>query len=730
MFEFGPQVIRTLEPLFQLFRDESVAPSLALWIGVAALACAVWLGLVFVAPTWLEIRRRTRALRDLPDREAFARGFERFDGLMRVRGRLRHAWGELKEALILPEEDEPRPVVRNTVRPSLYLNLHDLGLHFRGFHALPNVFVGVGLLFTFAGLVAALRFASEGIGAGDLDRTQQALTDLLRAATFKFYTSIAGLLASILFGFFLRSCVSWLEHALDRLCTELEARMLFVTPEALALRHLRLAETQAVELKRFNTELAIAIGRQVEAAFDAALARRVEPAAQAMHERLAQLPHELGGAMTPAVAQLEQAVAQIADQNRTRLGDLAEDFHKQLRGAAGAELQGLAQTLARVGEALDRTSGQLGASGEDLLRQVQSATLELTAAVKEIEGTMRGLQDRARAEAEADGARRAQQFEAMRQDVERVVGSLAEAQEATLARLNRESDDAAARIGERLQTAAEQLERSGAVVMATVAQVSGHLAELGMRVGAEVEAQVKRAAAETAERQAGAMEAGQRRMAEATAAIVASLDGLGERFAAASASLAAQVDQALEGLRAVERRFAEHAGAITRASEGAGKSATAFEAAAIGIGRATAPVLQAVQVVAQSVDGLKSANADSVAAVRGTLQRIEAVGATIAETSAALREVWDQHAGRFAQVDVELGKAFRQMVEGAQANAEAIRRYVEEFDGALADSVERLGGAVEELSEFASELGTGTALLGKTGERLASAGERLAMAMR
>ena len=34
-----------------------------------------------------------------------------------------------------------------------------------------------------------------------LDRTQAALTDLLHAATFKFYTSIAGLLSSIALGF-------------------------------------------------------------------------------------------------------------------------------------------------------------------------------------------------------------------------------------------------------------------------------------------------------------------------------------------------------------------------------------------------------------------------------------------------------------------------------------------------------------------------------------------------
>jgi hypothetical protein len=72
------------------------------------------------------------------------------------------------------------------------------GLNFPVWQALPNYFVGVGLLFTFFGLVAALQFASGAVAA-DIDEAQGALRNLLAAATFKFMTSICGLFSSIVF---------------------------------------------------------------------------------------------------------------------------------------------------------------------------------------------------------------------------------------------------------------------------------------------------------------------------------------------------------------------------------------------------------------------------------------------------------------------------------------------------------------------------------------------------
>jgi hypothetical protein len=201
MFDVGRHVIDVLGPVFELFKDETVAPNIALWLVAFAGTCAAWLVLRYILPLSLTLRERIAVVRRAKDTHAFALTFDQVDKVLRQGRHFGHAWGEFRKGLIEPDPDEPRPVIRNTVRPSFYLNLQDLGLHFPGFHALPNVFVGLGLLFTFIGLVAALHFAAQGVGEADLDRTQIALTNLLHAATFKFHTSIAGLLSSIAFGF-------------------------------------------------------------------------------------------------------------------------------------------------------------------------------------------------------------------------------------------------------------------------------------------------------------------------------------------------------------------------------------------------------------------------------------------------------------------------------------------------------------------------------------------------
>jgi hypothetical protein len=112
-------------------------------------------------------------------------------------------------------------------------------LTFTIFHRLPNYIVGFGLLFTF--LEIMLYFASSGV-TGTIDKAQHALGDLLNAATFKFLTSIAGLVCSIAFSLLYRWRIRAIDRAFDQLCAQLERLMSFIAPEQLAAKQLRKAE--------------------------------------------------------------------------------------------------------------------------------------------------------------------------------------------------------------------------------------------------------------------------------------------------------------------------------------------------------------------------------------------------------------------------------------------------------------------------------------------------------
>ena len=158
----------------------------------------------------------------------------------------------------------------------MYFNTAEAGLRFSIYRAMPNLFVGIGLLLTFFGLVSALYFTTEALkDTRDLAVSQQALRDLLHAASFKFYTSIAGLAGSIIMTLALRYGTSKIDLVFDALASVLESKLTFVMPESIALKHLYEAKEQTRNLKLFNTEVAISIGRHVEEALATTLAKQL-----------------------------------------------------------------------------------------------------------------------------------------------------------------------------------------------------------------------------------------------------------------------------------------------------------------------------------------------------------------------------------------------------------------------------------------------------------------------
>ena len=164
-FNLGRYAIDAVLPFFSLFKDETVAPTIASVMVIIAVMLAIW----FAVSIWRakrQIDRRVRFMKGCEDRQDFFRKFDEFEGMMRRSKLLNHSWNEYQKTL-LPSKREST-VIESTVRPSDFINLVELehtGLKLKWFHNIPSVFVGFGLLFTFIGLVAALYFASQAIHA-------------------------------------------------------------------------------------------------------------------------------------------------------------------------------------------------------------------------------------------------------------------------------------------------------------------------------------------------------------------------------------------------------------------------------------------------------------------------------------------------------------------------------------------------------------------------------------
>ena len=98
----GQDVVQTVRPYFELFRDDGFAPALSLGLLVAAAIFGTVFLLRYVLLVWWSLWRQTRFVRRTGSYEGFAEHFEAVDNTLSANRRIRHAWQEFKETLILP----------------------------------------------------------------------------------------------------------------------------------------------------------------------------------------------------------------------------------------------------------------------------------------------------------------------------------------------------------------------------------------------------------------------------------------------------------------------------------------------------------------------------------------------------------------------------------------------------------------------------------------------------
>lgn len=187
---------------------------------------------------------------DTPERlrASFARNMGAVHGTMSARDKgsyvLQRAWLDYEQSFVDLEPDEIASSTRSEV---FFEGAGDPG---RAMEWWANIFVALGLMFTFLGIVAALSQATNAIGAGkDASVMQAALAALLGISAAKFWTSIAGVGSSLILRLYGRRWRQSLERLEDELCELLDAGVRHISPQALALRQLK-------ELQALNAALA------------------------------------------------------------------------------------------------------------------------------------------------------------------------------------------------------------------------------------------------------------------------------------------------------------------------------------------------------------------------------------------------------------------------------------------------------------------------------------------
>ena len=389
------------------------------------------------------------------------------------------AWGEYRETMVVPAPGSGG-VVRNSLRPGAFINAEDLGFETRWWRIWPGLFVSVGLLLTFLGLIAAL----TAIGGDEI--TDDSLRELLNAASAKFIMSLTGLACSIVLTVVGRSLTNLVEERIRALCHALEKRLHFQSLEEIAEEQLATLKEQGTTMRKVAMEMVAELSRPLRE----------------------ELPTAIGASIKAELAPLLETLRQTSKQG---VGELVGDLSQRLSGDIG---DAMAMASGRLGEAADRLAalaermesgtGRIGQEYESLVARMGSQLTEMQKAMQSevasgqkamSEGTERLMQQMnesldairsntsqgAQAIADAAAEMRAA-AEGFRQEVESATGkgaaavdaqmqSAAQAAGASIASATVSLTDPLVQLAERLQAAA-QATQSGADGLARLAEAA------------------------------------------------------------------------------------------------------------------------------------------------------------------------------------------------------------------------------------------------------------------
>lgn len=317
---------------------------------------------------------------------------------------LRGSWAETETRVMqLPHSNAQVPVMfgpihdvwepNKMLRPSMKVAL---------FEAMPNLLVGIGLLFTFFFLSLALSEATVALtsNAQDSATITEATGNLLSTAGAKFTTSLAGLLASIVWTVFSKIRMANLARSCDSISDVLQ-RSVSVSGAEMAIygqlqclnklesngklqldtlaELLEESRERTGSLKRFETDLAVTIGNAVTGAF--------APQMEDMTSKL--------------VTAIDSLSKNLGSMNQDALQTMMSDFSSMITESTSNEMNAFKDSLGRLSEQLttatitladgaEKTSDGLGKAAKDLTDSVGKGAQSLVDAASLLDAAMLG----------------------------------------------------------------------------------------------------------------------------------------------------------------------------------------------------------------------------------------------------------------------------------------------------------------------------------------------------
>lgn len=642
--EFGELIVESILAIASRITGDEGAPG---WVSMALLATLA----VLCAFYWLRVRRFRASVGDARkilwagDGAGFTRDrlvdidreFRKLGEQSAPRRHLARAWREFRETTVNPESDDAR--LRNTARPDAFFSREELGQDHGYWRQTPALFVSVGLLLTFLGLVAALEQTSQILdeASGDSNVTE-GLKTLLRIAGAKFIMSLTGLLCSILFILFLRWNASRVDRDLRALCEGIERGCDYLSEQSVLRDMLEQAREQTTHLQSFSTQLVAQIARPLKEDVPQAIREAMEPVVQGISRQAGQ--------------DMEIVATKVSSQMTVGIQDSVNAMNETLGTVSGV--------LESVADRLDKSAGAM--SG-----QVDEAVRALAGQMESMDGKMTAW------------------LETAVENFNRGADTLLERMTQALDDIRANTADSATRMesaSRALADAAENLSRSVQETVTGAAEASGR--------------EISAAGAALAGSIGAAMQEVDRNLLEPMNSLVERLRELGGRVEAASAQTERYASAIENGAGAVTAANADLGETVKTLAEAVAPVRSAVDS----IDTATRTMGDRVETASRA---MLATTEQTRVILDGAVKSVDASQTTVKESLQSLQRAIEEFRGvldRYREIDRSLGSAFEQIEGAVRSNIAEFEKFNGELNRAFGDALGRLGTVIAQAEPF------------------------------
>ena len=258
-----------------------------------------------------------------------------------VEGEWSERWQRFLTSIVdVPNHSRPRTSVKPEELFTLSYTQKKFGLNLRSMASLPSNLTGVGIAFTFLGLVIGVTNASGALAAtnsGVESNLLAMIEPLLQGAGLAFCTSLAGLFGSLVYSIGSQYTAGKLQAEIDQWNLKMDERCPFISPAELQVIMIAQHEQQAGQMERLPQHITSGIGdgiTQIMHDIKNNIKERDEASAEMMESKFDSM-----------IMAFNDNIGKMSDSFGSSLEKLTKNFNRSIRQMAGDEMELFANQL-------------------------------------------------------------------------------------------------------------------------------------------------------------------------------------------------------------------------------------------------------------------------------------------------------------------------------------------------------------------------------------------------